>query len=507
MKSLIFCFLSFLLIFQSVQSQSDPFVFVIFGGTGDLTARKLIPALYNLSLEEHIQNHAVVGIGRKQIDHVQYRKNMKEAVDRHSRNKEDKSWEEFEKRIFYHAADVKDDNGYIELKKELEKIDREWGTRGNRIFFLAVHPSFFQPIIEKLHAHQLIHQPANQGQPWSRVIIEKPFGSDLNSAMELQKHLVKFLHESQIYRMDHYLGKEGVQNLISFRFENGLFEPLWNNRLIEQVQITLGEEIGIGSRASFWEETGALRDILQNHLMQLLALVAMEPPIDLQPASLQKEKLKVLHAIRHFPIDSMDHHVVRGQYAEGEVKGAAVSGYRDEEGVPPTSSVETYVAAKLFIDNPRWEGVPFYIRGGKRLNKQGTEIIVVFKNQSILKEQEKNMLLIRIQPHAGIFLKTASKVPGMKKELQPVLFGFKPDAVFNTSSPEAYEKLIFDCIRGDDSHYVNGEEQLASWRLLTPVLHHWNRTERIGFYPSGTRGPIEADHLLEKEGHHWIVIE
>lgn len=508
MRFFIACFLT-LVLTQSIYSHQVPkktesFVFVIFGGTGDLTARKLLPAMYNLSHDGHMDNQAIVGIGRQNMNDEQYRKKMGEAIEQFSRNKP-KDWDNFEKQIFYHQADISQDEGYVRLSEQLKKIDKELGTKGNRIFFLAVHPSFFPMIVEKLHSHGLIHEP--NGDSWSRVILEKPFGSDFESATDLQNHLVQYLDESQIYRMDHYLGKEGVQNFLSFRFDSALFEPLWNNRSIEQVQITLGEEIGIGSRANFWEETGALRDILQNHLMQLLALVAMDPPKDLKPESIQKEKLKVLHSIRHFPKGEIDDHIIRGQYAKGFIKGAEVSGYLEEKGVPESSLIETYIAAKLFIDNPRWEGVPFYIRGGKRLEKQATEIVVVFKNHSLSKDQDANTLLIRIQPHAGIFLKTAAKVPGMNKELQPVYFGYKPDTSFNKSSPEAYEKLIFDCAKGDDSHYVNGEEQLAAWKLLTPVLRHWKETKKLGYYPAGTKGPIEADQLLEVHGHKWLKLE
>ena len=516
MKFFISCFLLFTFTIQSIHcglSQSsektEPFVFVVFGATGDLTARKLLPAMYNLANDGNLSDQAIVGIGRREMNDQEFRLKMGEAIDQFSRNKprDVKQWSELEKRIFYHSANFDDDLGYENLKKLLTKIDGELGTQGNRIFFLAVHPSYFPLIIEKLHAHQLIQKETGNSGPWTRVIIEKPFGSDFDSAVDLQKHLVHHLDESQIYRMDHYLGKEGVQNLLSFRFENPFFEPLWNNRHIDHIQITLGEEIGIGSRANFWEETGALRDVLQNHLMQLLALIAMEQPADLQAAAIQKEKLKLLHSIRHFPSEKIDDYVVRGQYRSGLVKGVKVAGYLEEKGVPSSSAVETYVAAKILIDNPRWEGVPFYIRGGKRLEKQTTEILVVFKKNP--SHDESNALLIRIQPNTGIFLKTVAKVPGMKKELMPVVFGYKPDAVFNKSSPEAYERLIFDCAKGDSSLYVNGEEQLAAWRLLTPVLQHWEKdhAKNVQFYEAGTRGPKAADKLLEVNGHNWQLIE
>lgn len=496
----------------AAESEPEPFVFVVFGATGDLTARKLLPAVYQLAYDGHLsQNTAIVGFARREQTHEEFRKKMGEAIDLYSRTKPRRNpfWTAFEKKVYYHPSDFENDQGYKDLKELLSQIDQENGTQGNRIFFLAVHPTYFPVIIEKLHAHQLLEKKAGKSKPFSRVILEKPFGTDFESAVDLQKHLARYLEESQIYRMDHYLGKEGVQNLIAFRFENALFEPLWNRQHIDHVQITLGEEIGIGSRANFWEETGSLRDVLQNHLMQLLALVAMEPPVNLQTDAIQEEKLKVLNALRPFPQDEIDDHVVRGQYGPGISKGAAVPGYREEGGVPSSSSAETFIAAKLWIDNARWQGVPFYIRGGKRLAKQTTEILVVFKKQGASQEGEANVLLIRIQPNAGIFLKTMSKVPGMHKQFSPVVFGYKPDAVFSTSSPEAYEKLIFDCAKGDSSLYVNGEEQFAAWRLLTPVLKHWEENQPDNFpnYPSGGWGPEAADRLLQAHGHKWLMLE
>ena len=338
--------------------------------------------------------------------------------------------------------------------------------------------------------------------------MEKPFGTDLKSAKGLQDHLKRYLDESQIYRMDHYLGKEGVQNLIAFRFKNSLFESLWNREHIEHIQITLGEEIGIGSRANFWEETGLLRDIWQNHLMQLLALIAMEKPTTLHAEDIQNEKLKLLQAIRPFSMEHLDDSIVRGQYGPGTTKGAVVPGYREEKGVPASSTVETFMAAQLTIDNDRWGGVPFYMRGGKRLAKQATEIIVTFKKSGIAQD-EANALIIRIQPNPGIFLKMAAKVPGMQNQLQQVHFGYRPEEAFKKASPEAYEKLIYDCANGDSSLYVKGEEQIAAWQLLTPVLNHWKTHPPKDFpnYRAGSWGPEAADQLLRKNGHEWIIFE
>lgn len=494
------------------EEKTDPFIFVAFGATGDLTARKLLPAIYHLTYEGCLsQNIAVVGFARRLKTDKEFRLEMGEAIDSYSRTKpkDGSFWNEFEKKLFYHVSDFENDQGYEKLRTLLEKIDQELGTQGNRIFFLAVHPSYFPIIVEKLQSHRLLGKGNDHSKQWCRIILEKPFGSDFDSAVDLQEHLVRHLDESQIYRMDHYLGKEGVQNLLAFRFENSLLEPLWNNRHIDYVQITLAEEIGIGSRASFWEETGSLRDVLQNHLMQLLALVAMEQPTSLQAEAIQKEKLAVLESIRPFPSDAIDEHMVRGQYGPGSIKGTAVPGYREEPGVPATSSAETFIAAKLLIDNSRWQGVPFYIRGGKRMAKQATEILVVFKKQVSSQDGVANALLIRIQPNAGIYLRTSAKVPGMNKKLQSVIFGYKPEAVFSKPSPEAYEKLIFDCAKGDRNLYVNGEEQLAAWRLLTPVLNHWKENPPTDFpnYRSGTWGPEAADRMLQKQGHRWELME
>lgn len=477
-KTLIFSLFIGLFSSQLSALQPEPCAIVIFGATGDLTARKLLPALSNLAQGSHLSEHtAIIGFARGAHTDETFRKKMGAA---------------FENKIFYHQADFEQDQGYENLQKLLLKIDQEIGTQGNRLYYLATQPSQFATIIKKLHEHQLLYDSSNE--KWSRVIIEKPFGHDLDSAMHLQEEITKYLDESQIYRMDHYLGKEGVQNLFTLRFESALFEPLWNSEHIDNVQITLSEEIGIGTRASFWEETGSLRDVFQNHLMQLLAIVAMEPPSSLSPHDIHTEKIKVLNAVRSFPT------VIRGQYGPGEIRGVNVPGYKQEKGVAENSSAETFIAAKFYIDNPRWEGVPFYIRGGKRLPVQTTEIAITFKNHS-------NVLFIRIQPNAGVFLKTLSKVPALDKDTKPVVFGYHPDEYFKTSSPEAYEKLFYDCISGDSSLYVEGEEQLSAWRLLDPVLKGWKTDEEIPTYEAGTWGPPSVDQMLQKNGHQWQLLD
>jgi glucose-6-phosphate 1-dehydrogenase len=497
---------------EILQHQGEPCVIVIFGATGDLTARKLFPAIYHLAHEGYLAKQtAVVGFARGNHTSERFAEQMSQALDRFSRTKpkDEVFWDQFKDHIFYHQSEFEDDLAYQRLQQLLAKIDEEMGTQGNRVYYLATPPNDFLPIVEKLSQHRLIYDPQRVNGKWSRVLIEKPFGYDLDSAIELQEQLSKYLAESQIYRIDHYLGKEGVQNLLTLRFENALFEPLWNHQYIDNIQITLAEDIGIGSRASFWEKTGSLRDVFQNHLMQLLAIVAMEVPPHLDAASIRAERIKVLNAIRPFSLSQIESDVIRGQYASGIIQGVAVPGYREEKNVADKSPVETFVAARLFIDNPRWRGVPFYIRAGKRLAKQVTEIAITFKKSPFSSHQEPNVLFIRIQPHPGIFLRTISKVPGLHKFIQPVVFGYQPDAVFGQSSPEAYEKLISDCIRGDSQLFVAVEEQLAAWRLLTPILEYWKDHAPTDFpnYEAGTWGPSAADHMLMQNGHQWQLLE
>jgi len=429
-----------------------PCVIVIFGATGDLTARKLLPAIYNLAHGGHLSQHtAVVAFARGEHTHETFRKRMGEAIEQFSRTKlrDVDFWSDFENKIFYNQSDFEQDHGYENLQELLWKIDQEFGTQGNRIYYLATPASHFPAIIKKLYEHNLVYNSKNTNEKWSKVIIEKPFGNDLDSAMDLQKDISKYLNEDQVYLMDHYLGKEGVQNLLTFRFENALFEPLWNNKHIDNIQITLSEDIGIGTRAHFWEETGSLRDVFQNHLMQLLAIIAMESPVSLSASHIHEEKIKVLNAIRPFPLKEMDSYVIRGQYGSGEINGMKVPGYKQEKGVSVDSSSETFIAAKIFIDNVRWEGIPFYIRAGKRLPKQTTEIVVTFKNRN----------------------------PEINQAVSNALF-------------------------------IEAEEQLAAWRLLTPVLNYWkSQSENIKNYDAGTWGPLNVDKMLLENGHHWQLLE
>ncbi|NGX54401.1 MAG: Glucose-6-phosphate 1-dehydrogenase 2 [Chlamydiae bacterium] len=490
---------------------TDPCILVIFGATGDLTARKLFPALYNLKLDGQLPSHfGCVGFARRPKSHDDFRGEMREGVNNFSRVKpvDENIWKSFSDQIFYHQSNFDDDKGYEALKAFLKELDQKLGTKGNRVFYLSTPPKFFPTIIEKLGQHGLIYK---KGKEWSRVIIEKPFGHDYSSAIDLQRFVRGHLAEDQIYRIDHYLGKETVQNLLVFRFANAIFESFWNNHYIDHVQITVGEEIGIGRRGAFFEEAGILRDVVQNHMMQLLALVAMEPPTNLSADAIRDEKVKVLQALRPVDMANFSNYVVRGQYAPGFIEGENVIGYREEQNVSPASSIETYAAFQLFIDNWRWAGVPFYLRAGKRLPKRATEIAIVFKEvPGILFSQtsKSNVLAIRIQPNEGISLKINSKVPGTGSPIQPVKMDFSYSSYFGLAPPEAYERLICDCMLGDGTLFARGDEVLASWKLFTPILDRWNEGAPGDFpnYPSGTWGPKAADEMLARDERAWRLI-
>lgn len=420
----------------SKREEGRPTVMVVFGATGDLAAKKIFPAIDQLAQQGRLpKKFALIGAARRAEG--EFRKQIRTNHPLH-----------------YAQVDFEQNEGYGQLEKKIDEIDQQFGAKSNRIYFLATQPSHFAPIVEQLSKRNLIHKPSQR--EWSRVVIEKPFGRDLPSAIALQGSISQYLDEGQIYLIDHYLGKEGVRNLAAFR-EKGEFEARWNKEHIDRVEITLSEEIGIGSRAQFWEETGLLRDVVQNHMMQLLSLVAMEWPAD--PQALAQGKAKVLQAVRPLEVGA----VVRGQYGPGVIKGERVAGYTQEKGIPKSSTVETFVATDLYIDNERWSGVPFQIQAGKRLPAQLTEIVVHFKDQEELH--------IRIQPKPAIFFKDSPEM-----SFDPFPFS------------EAYQKLIYDSMQGDRTSFVQHEEQLAAWQLLTPVLDHWETNHQIETYPAGTWG-------------------
>lgn len=504
---------------ESNQSQKvpAPCVLVIFGATGDLTARKLVPALYNLAKDGQLPPHfACVGFARREKSNEEFRKEMHEAVKSYSRTRpiDDSFWNLFSQMLFYHRSEFDNDEGYEKLNQLLNELEIKHGTKGNKVFYLSSQPSYFPKIIEMLKKHHMIYDATTTVDKWSRIIIEKPFGHDEESAIALQKKISMHLAEEQIYRIDHYLGKETVQNLLVFRYSNPIFESIWNNHHIDHVQITVCEEIGIGTRGHFFEEAGMLRDIVQNHMMQLLSLVGMEPPTSFKADAIRDEKVKVIESIRPFSIEDMDAHIIRGQYGPGYINGASVVGYRQESNVSAASSMETYVAIKIFIDNWRWAGVPFYLRAGKRLPKRSTEIAIIFKDapgflfSTHARKVEPNVLVIRIQPDEGISLKMNCKVPGLTSPIQPVKMDFRYGSYFGQTPPEAYERLICDCMSGDNTLFARQDEVLASWRLFTPVLKKWESEQPLNFpnYQSGMWGPHSAEQMMIGDGRQWRLL-
>jgi glucose-6-phosphate 1-dehydrogenase len=484
---------------------------VIFGATGDLTHRKLIPALYNLAADGDLPaGLTVVGFARREKTDEQFRTELGEALRKHSRQTvDDALWENFSQAVFYHRSEFGDASGYARLKERLDSIDEERGTRGNRLFYLAAAPDQFDDILVQLRQAGL--NQAREGS-WARIVVEKPFGTDLPSAERLNQIVSRSFEERDTYRIDHFLGKETAQNIMVLRFANAIFEPLWNNRYIDHVQITASETLGVEGRGGYYEGAGALRDMVQNHLLQLLCLVAMEPPTDLTADHVRDEKVKVVRSLRPISGDSVATHIVRGQYAEGSVNGQRVKGYREEERVNPESMTETFVALRLLVDNWRWAGVPFYVRVGKRLPKSGTEIAVHFKSApSVLfnkppEELDRNVLVIRIQPDEGISLRMQAKMPGGVVRIEPVKMDFHYGTSFGKASPEAYERLLLDAMSGDATLFARRDEVESAWAFIDAIEDAWHASENpppICFYPAGSWGPEEADELLERDGRAW----
>ena len=489
----------------------QPCTVVIFGATGDLTQRKLIPALYNLAADGDLPAAlSVVGFARREKTDEQFRSELEAATRKFSRQAVgDELWKSFEQRIFYHCSEFGDDDGYKRLAERLDQLDRDRGTRGNRLFYLAVAPSEFEGIMKKLYAFGLNH--AARGS-WARVIVEKPFGIDLPSAQELNGVVARAFPERDTFRIDHFLGKETAQNIMVLRFANAIFEPLWNHRYIDHVQITASESLGVGSRGPYYDKSGALRDMVQNHLLQLLSLVAMEPPTDLSADSVRDEKVKVIRALRPITGESVARDVVRGQYTAGAINGENVAGYRQEERLDPKSMTESYVALKINIDNWRWADVPFYVRVGKRLPKSGTEIAVQFKNAPpVLFNKEAtgvgaNVLVIRIQPDEGISLRMQAKIPGGTVRIEPVKMDFHYGTSFGKASPEAYERLLLDAMSGDATLFARRDEVEHAWRFIDSIEDAWHQSDTpptLCEYPAGSWGPQEAEQLIERDGRAW----
>jgi glucose-6-phosphate 1-dehydrogenase len=486
----------------------EPSCLVIFGASGDLTQRKLIPGLYSLAHEGLLPaGQTIIGFARANISDEQFRQSMKEACNQHARTRpvDDAVWDNFAKGLFYVQGEFGDLSCYDRLKARMEEFDKTRGTGGRRIYYLAVPPDFFATIADTLGDKGMVNDP-EAGKPYTRVIVEKPFGHDLESARELNRVAVHTFRERQVFRIDHYLGKETVQNLLVLRFANGIFEPFWNRQYIDHVQLTVAESIGVEKRGNYFDSAGIARDIIQNHMLQLVSLVAMEPPVAFEADAVRDEKVKVLRALR--PISLVD--AVRAQYAEGSVLGEHAPAYRAEEKVNPESKTETYAALKMFVDNWRWADVPFYLRAGKRLPKRVTDISIHFRPapyplfSRLGMKMHANVLAIRIQPDEGISLKFDSKLPGPTVRTAPVTMEFRYATSFGAEPPEAYERLLLETMLGDATLFARRDEIETAWAWLDPLLRAWEGDAApLHLYPAGAWGPEAADELLEKDGRKW----
>ena len=502
-----------------LERMAEPCTMVICGATGDLTERKLAPALYNTLLGGFLPpEFTVVGFARRDLSDEEFRAHLLEGINKHSRNKPVKEaiWESFAQGIEYHRGDFDDPAAYVELAKRLDRIDRDRGTSGNRLIYLAVPPNLYPEIVNQLDRAGLAasgsRSRGGSAKGWTRVIVEKPFGYDLDSARTLNHEIAEVFDEDQVFRIDHYLGKETVQNLAVFRFGNGLFEPIWNRRYIDSVQITVAETVGVEGRGEFYDATGALRDIVQNHALQLMAMFAMEPPVEFAAQDLRDEKLKVLRGVKPMSPSDVAANAVRGQYVSGWVEGEKMGSYRDEPDVAPDSQTETFAALKLSIDSWRWAGVPFYIRTGKALPTRVTEISVQFKRAPLalfaragVPTVDPNVLAIRVQPDEGILLRFGAKVPGQGLQIRTVNMDFRYGSSFAVDSPDAYETLLLDAMVGDASLFTRDDEIERSWEILDPILEAWKDGSGgpLHFYAAGTWGPPAADELLEQGGRAW----
>ncbi|HEV3034678.1 MAG TPA: glucose-6-phosphate dehydrogenase [Solirubrobacteraceae bacterium] len=495
-----------------------PTTLVIFGATGDLARRKLLPALYNLAHEGALpERFHLVGVSRKEKEDDDYRSECEQAIRRFSRRKPDEDvLKNLLDNVRYVPGTFDEESVYSELCTVLEEFEKEAGEPLNRAFYLSTAPNFFPVIIERLGSSGLAHADPDAHRE-VRVIIEKPFGTTLEEARELNRRVLAIFEETQVYRIDHYLGKETVQNMLAFRFANGMFEPLWNRNYIDSVQITAAEDLGIGSRADYYDKAGALRDLIQNHMLQLLCHVAMEPPVNFTAEEVRNEKVKVLLAIPQPTPEEIPEMAVRAQYGSGHSGGEDVPGYLEEEGVPPDSTTETYAALRLEVDNWRWAGVPFYLRTGKRLARKITEIAVTLKpvphlafSQDGSLGVQPNQLVLTLQPNEGVSLRLGAKIPGTRMSIRPVNMEFLYGTAFLSQSPEAYERLITDAMRGDATLFTRNDEVEAQWRICDPIVKAWAHDARattppVATYEAGSQGPKEAERLLH-EGHHWRAI-
>lgn len=489
---------------------AEPCTVVLFGASGDLAKRKVIPAMYDLAIHNSLgSSYAIVGFARTPMTDEGFRTSAGEAAKTISEVGpiDPQKWNEFGSNLYYHAGDYKDPKAYADLAKRLKEFEASKNLGGNRLFYLSTPPEVYEDIVEQLGKAGL----AKAGSPnsWVRIIIEKPFGRDLATAKALNQIVLNVFEEKQVYRIDHYLGKDTVQNLLVLRFGNGIFEPLWNRNYVDHVQITAAETLGVERRGGFYETTGALRDMIQSHVLQLTSLVAVEPPASFDATAVRNEKLKVLQSIRPFNLEMVAQSVVRGQYSRGEVGGKSAPAYREELGVNPNSRTETFVSAKLLIDNWRWAGVPFYLRTGKRLAKRTTEIVIEFRRAPHMvfrdKEIEPNRLILNIQPDEGISVSFVAKRPGTEMSIGNVTMKFSYLEGFGGGTRSAYATLVNDCVRGDATLFDRGDNVEAAWALVDPILDVWSAAKSAGIpqYDSGSWGPRESEILLERDGRQW----
>src|SRR5438876_1940711 len=491
---------------------TGPCVMVLFGGAGDLTKRKLVPALFNLVKAKLLSdNFAIIGISVDDLSLEQFRNQVTGFLQPEDRGNQ--AWQWFTQRLYYERGNCADSDTYSILRKRLSDLDRERHTAGNYLFYLATAPTFFAPIVQQLSRAGLSKEENGR---WRRIVIEKPFGHDLESAKLLNRQIRGVLNENQIYRIDHYLGKETVQNIMVFRFDNAIFEPIWNRRYIDHIQITNAETVGVETRGGYYDQAGALRDMVPNHMMQLISLTSMEPPISFQADAVRDEQAKILHAIQPMSAEEVLRRTVRGQYGEGIVEGQRVPAYREEEGVPPDSRTETFVAIKLLIDNWRWADVPFYLRTGKRLAARSTQVMIQFRRAPFVLFRDTpvetlmpNQLVLHIQPEEGISLRFAAKVPGPVMRLGPVDMNFAYADYFGQQPNTGYERLLHDCMIGDPTLFQRADMVEAGWCVVSPILDVWKALPPRNFpnYAAGTWGPKEADDLLERDGRRWRNFE
>jgi glucose-6-phosphate 1-dehydrogenase len=495
--------------YESSHHAAPAAVYFIFGATGDLARRKLFPAFYSLYREGKLGNcFAVVGLARRGLSNEEFRSDVLNSILQFARYKprDDQDWNAFAKHFHYEQLDIRDQEGFRKLKGRTEQLEQAFGIPGNRLFYLALAPEWFGTVSGCLKEAGLLETPG-----WHRLVIEKPFGYDYPSAHKLNEAISRVFREEEIFRIDHYLGKEMVQNIEIIRFANGFFEPLWNNRHIANVQITLAETVGVEERGAYYDKSGALRDMVQNHMLQMLSMIAMEPPSRLDPDNIRDEKVKVIRSIRRFEsAEDVRRRIVRGQYTAGAINGEAVKGYRQEDKVAPDSHTETYFAARMYVDNFRWAGVPFYVRTGKRLPVKSTEVVVEFKNvpQNILfarrQNLEPNLLVIRVNPMEGIYIKINAKRPGTDLNIQPVAMDFCQSCQIGLNTPEAYERLLFDAARGDSTYFTRWDELAAAWQLIDPIAAAWKEEGMEAVpYPAGSWGPPQAHQLLAEDGYCW----